>query len=69
MAIKYLSYHPEQLHFSAASLILNMYTAAFPCPQMNSTFLSASAWDAEIAKMINVFGAPINPADVNTIAN
>jgi len=28
--------------------------------QMNSTFLSASAWDAEIAKMINVFGAPIN---------
>jgi Ssp1 endopeptidase immunity protein Rap1a len=55
IAIKYLSDHPEQLHFSAASLILNMYTAAFPCPQMNSTFLSASAWDA--------FG--VNPAEVN----
>jgi len=33
MAIKYLSDHPEQLHLSAASLILNMYTAAFPCPK------------------------------------
>ena len=37
--------------------------------QMNSTFLSASAWDAEIAKMINVFGAPINATDLNTIGN
>jgi len=37
--------------------------------QMNSTFLSASAWDAEIAKMMNVFGAPINATDLNTIGN
>lgn len=37
--------------------------------QMNSTFLNAAAWDAEVAKMINAFGAPINPADANTIAN
>jgi len=37
--------------------------------QMNSTFLSASAWDAEIAKMINVYGAPINATDLDTIGN
>jgi hypothetical protein len=36
MAVKYLSDHPEQLHFSAASLILNMYTAAFPCPKKSN---------------------------------
>ena len=36
MVIKYLSDHPEQLHFSAASLILNMYTNAFPCPKKSN---------------------------------
>jgi hypothetical protein len=36
--------------------------------QMNSPFLSAAAWDAEIAKMINAFGAAIDQADAKTIA-
>jgi hypothetical protein len=33
MVVKYLSDHPADLHFSAASLIFNMYTGAFPCAQ------------------------------------
>ena len=37
--------------------------------QMNSTFLAASGWDAEIAKMIRVFGAPINEGDAAAIGN
>jgi cytochrome c5 len=37
--------------------------------QMNSTFLNAAAWDAEIAKMINAFGAQIDPNDVTVIGN
>jgi sulfite dehydrogenase (cytochrome) subunit B len=37
--------------------------------QMNSTFLSAVAWDAEVAKMINVFGAPIDSATASRIGN
>jgi mono/diheme cytochrome c family protein len=36
---------------------------------MNSPFLGPAAWDAEIAKMINAFGAPIDPADAKTIAD
>jgi hypothetical protein len=36
---------------------------------MNSPFLNASGWDAEVAKMINAFGAPIEPADAMIIAN
>jgi hypothetical protein len=36
MAIKYLSDHPEELHFSAASLVLNMYTKAFPCKKKSN---------------------------------
>jgi mono/diheme cytochrome c family protein len=36
---------------------------------MNSVFLSAAGWDAEVAKMINAFGAPIDPADVKAIAD
>src|SRR6185437_9191554 len=36
---------------------------------MNSPFLSAALWDAEIAKMVNVFGAPIDAADVKIIAD
>ena len=37
--------------------------------QMNSAFLTASAWDAEVAKMIKTFGAPISEADAATIAS
>jgi sulfite dehydrogenase (cytochrome) subunit B len=36
---------------------------------MNSPFLSAAGWDAEVAKMINAFGAPIDQADAKTIAD
>jgi hypothetical protein len=36
---------------------------------MNSPFLSAAGWDAEVAKMINAFGAPIDRADAETIAD
>jgi len=36
---------------------------------MNSPFLSPAGWDAEVAKMINAFGAPIDPADVKAIAD
>jgi sulfite dehydrogenase (cytochrome) subunit B len=35
--------------------------------QMNSPFLSSTQWDAEVKKMINVMGAPINEADAKTI--
>ena len=34
---------------------------------MNSPFLDAAHWDAEVAKMIKSFGAPIDPADAKTI--
>jgi len=37
--------------------------------QMNSPFLSVAGWDAEIAKMINAFGAPIDQADAKTIVD
>ena len=36
---------------------------------MNSPFLSAAGWDAEVAKMINAFGAPIDQGDAKTIAD
>jgi sulfite dehydrogenase (cytochrome) subunit B len=36
---------------------------------MNSTYLNAAGWDAEVAKMIGAFGAPISPADAKTIAD
>jgi mono/diheme cytochrome c family protein len=36
--------------------------------QMNSPFLNPASWDAEIAKMINVFGAPISADDAKAIA-
>jgi len=36
---------------------------------MNSPFLDAAHWDAEVAKMINAFGAPIDPADAKTIGD
>ena len=34
---------------------------------MNSPFLNAAGWDATVMKMINVFKAPIEPADAQTI--
>ena len=36
--------------------------------EMNSGFLSAAQWDAEVTKMIRVMGAPINEADAKEIA-
>jgi hypothetical protein len=37
--------------------------------QMNSPFLSETAWDAEVAKMINAFGAPIPQAEAKIIVD
>jgi mono/diheme cytochrome c family protein len=37
--------------------------------QMNSPFPTAAVWDAEVAKMRNVFGAPISDADAAAIAD
>ena len=34
---------------------------------MNSTFLNAAGWDAEVTKMIKVYGAPIEDADISRI--
>jgi sulfite dehydrogenase (cytochrome) subunit B len=36
---------------------------------MNSPFLDRAGWDAEVTKMIKVFGAPINDADAKTITD
>jgi sulfite dehydrogenase (cytochrome) subunit B len=36
---------------------------------MNSTFLNAAGWDAEVTKMINAFGAPISPDDARIIGD
>jgi sulfite dehydrogenase (cytochrome) subunit B len=36
---------------------------------MNSPFLDASAWNAEVTKMIKAFGAPISETDAKTIAD
>jgi len=36
---------------------------------MNSPFLNAAGWDAEVTKMIKAFGAPIEEADAKTIAD
>lgn len=36
--------------------------------QMNSRFMTKAGWTASVNKMINVFGAPIDKADVDTIA-
>jgi sulfite dehydrogenase (cytochrome) subunit B len=35
---------------------------------MNSPFLTAAQWDAEVAKMISAFGAPIDQADAQIIS-
>jgi sulfite dehydrogenase (cytochrome) subunit B len=37
--------------------------------QMNSPFLNAAGWDAEVTKMVNAFGAPINAADAKIISD
>jgi sulfite dehydrogenase (cytochrome) subunit B len=36
---------------------------------MNSPFLDAKGWDAEVTKMIKAYGAPIDDADAKTIAD
>ncbi|HEX4407900.1 MAG TPA: cytochrome c [Xanthobacteraceae bacterium] len=36
--------------------------------QMNSPFLNAAGWTAEVTKMIKAFGAPINDDDAKAIA-
>jgi mono/diheme cytochrome c family protein len=35
---------------------------------MNSPFLNAAGWGAEVTKMIKAFGAPIDDGDAKTIA-
>jgi len=35
----------------------------------NSPFLDRKGWQAEVTKMINIFGAPIAPEDAGTIAD
>ena len=37
--------------------------------EMNSPFLSAAQWDAEVAKMIRAMGAPIEESDAKAIAD
>ncbi|MFO1147516.1 MAG: cytochrome c [Alsobacter sp.] len=36
-------------------------------PVTNAPFLDAKGWDAEVTKMIKVFGAPIDDADAQQI--
>lgn len=36
---------------------------------MNSPFLNAAGWTAEVTKMIKAYGAPIDDADVKAIAD
>jgi mono/diheme cytochrome c family protein len=36
---------------------------------MNSPFLNAASWQAEVNKMINAFGAPIDEADAKIITD
>jgi hypothetical protein len=45
----------------------NLYNVVDINLNMNSPFLDAAHWDAEVAKMIKSFGAPIDPADAKTI--
>jgi len=37
--------------------------------QTNSPFMTSATWDAEIGKMIKVFGAPISEADARAIGD
>jgi sulfite dehydrogenase (cytochrome) subunit B len=36
---------------------------------MNSPFLTAAGWDAEVSKMINAYGAPIASSDAKIIGD
>jgi len=38
-------------------------------PRINSPFLDRKGWSAEVTKMIQVFGAPIDAKDVPTIVD
>lgn len=35
---------------------------------MNSVYMNGAGWDAEVAKMIKAYGAPIDDADAKAIA-
>ena len=35
---------------------------------MNSPYLNAAGWDAEVTKMIKAYGAPVDDADAKAIA-
>jgi sulfite dehydrogenase (cytochrome) subunit B len=35
----------------------------------NAPFMTRKVWEAEVTKMINAFGAPIEPADVQPIVD
>lgn len=35
---------------------------------MNSVYLNAAGWDAEVTKMIKAYGAPVDDADAKAIA-
>jgi mono/diheme cytochrome c family protein len=37
--------------------------------QMNSPFLNAAGWNAEVTKMIKAMGAPISDSDAKSIAD
>ncbi len=37
--------------------------------EMNSPFLTAAGWNAEVTKMIKAYGAPIGDADAKAIAD
>lgn len=38
-------------------------------PRINSAFLNRQGWEAEVNKMIKVFGAPIQPPDAKIIVH
>ena len=37
--------------------------------QMNSPFLNAAGWEAEVTKMIKAYGAPVSDADAAVIVD
>jgi sulfite dehydrogenase (cytochrome) subunit B len=37
--------------------------------RINAPFMTGKAWEAEVSKMINAFGATIEPADAKTITD
>jgi mono/diheme cytochrome c family protein len=36
---------------------------------MNSPYLNAAGWDAEVTKMIKAYGAPVDEADAKAVAD